>query len=158
MPYNKKASTPEENLEKDKMEMGRSTLLRLVNTLDAESQLSERLTKKFGEQFDFSALKNNCKLYLIYSFLFKKVPINGATEIPKFQVPFTCDQYHFLICDSCPKARIFMKNQRIIVTDLLLCLSTLLKVAYLKGFLAVHIKKAHYDLLNRRFFNLFLVK
>lgn len=92
----KKAPTSEGNLEKDKMAMGYSPLLNLVNTLNAESQISERLTKEFGEQFDLLVLEDSCRFYLICSLFPNKNTLNGRAEITEFQAP--------------PKGRVFYKR------------------------------------------------
>ncbi|MBP7729935.1 MAG: hypothetical protein KA112_04940 [Alphaproteobacteria bacterium] len=75
------------------------------------SQLSGRLTKEFGEPFNFSALEDSCKFYLIYSLFPKKNTLSGRAKTTEFQNPLPWDHYRLLIHVSCPKARIFYEKE-----------------------------------------------
>ena len=118
-------------------------------------RLSERLTKKFGEQLDFSALEDSYKFYLIYSLFPKINTLSGVVEIPEFQAPLTWAHYHLLIHVSCSKARIFMKKKPATATGLHPYLSTLLNVACLKDSLPAQIKKVCCGLLNKEVWSCF---
>lgn len=120
------------------------------------SQLSKHLTKKLGEQLDFSTLEDSCKFYLIYSLFPKIRTLSKVAEIPEFQAPLTWEHYCLLIMYvSCPKTRNFYEKKAAIVVDPHPCLSSLLEVTYLKDFPAVQIRKVFCDLRNKEIWRCF---
>ncbi|MBY0501681.1 MAG: hypothetical protein K2P93_06745 [Alphaproteobacteria bacterium] len=75
------------------------------------SQLSERLTKELGEQFDFLTLEESCKFYLTYSLSSQNKALNRVIGTPYFQSSLTWNHYRLLIHVRCPQARNFYEKE-----------------------------------------------